>query len=138
MRLDIFRRALPEDEFVEVYATTPHGSHTFGITGVEENADGDCLIRLQPDLETQERAAREHERQTHLHNAQRVLSDLDRCPHGRHRGDVCSGVQGCDGPSKGNPHLPAPGEVVGYDLGGRPYVMPAGHLSCGNAESWRA
>lgn len=29
-----------------------------------------------------------------------LVSDLDRCPHGRHKGDVCGG---CNGPSLGNP-----------------------------------
>lgn len=66
----------------------------------------------------------------------KIVADLDRCPHGRHRGDVCSGAAGCDGPSKGNPHLPAPGEVVGYDIGGRPYVMP-GFLKHTDPAAWR-
>jgi hypothetical protein len=31
-----------------------------------------------------------------------IASDLDRCEHGRHEGDVCSGLSGCNGPSVGN------------------------------------
>ncbi len=31
-----------------------------------------------------------------------IASDLDRCEHGRHEGDVCSGTSGCNGPSVGN------------------------------------
>jgi hypothetical protein len=31
-----------------------------------------------------------------------IASDLDRCEHGRHEGDVCGGVTGCNGPSVGN------------------------------------
>lgn len=35
----------------------------------------------------------------------RVLYDLDRCEHGRHEGDTCSGPhpRGCNGSSRGNP-----------------------------------
>ena len=76
----------------------------------------------------------------------RILTDLDRCPHGRHRGDRCSGYEpgrpmsGCEGGrSLGNPHMPGPGERVGTDLYGRPYVMPpGGHAgSTGEPGSWR-
>ena len=49
-----------------------------------------------------------------------VLSDLDRCEHGRHQQDDCSG---CGGPSKGNPHAPA-GTIIGYGLGGEVIVQP--------------
>lgn len=31
-----------------------------------------------------------------------IASDLDRCEHGRHEGDVCGGTSGCNGPSVGN------------------------------------
>jgi hypothetical protein len=71
-----------------------------------------------------------------------ILRDLDRCPHGRHSGDTCAGwdgrpESGCpSGWSEGNPHLPAPGQVVGYDLGGRPYVVPPAHRG-GDPEGWR-
>lgn len=49
-----------------------------------------------------------------------LVSDLDRCVHGRHQGDVCSS---CGGPSVGNELLPV-GTVVGHDLGGHAYVAP--------------
>lgn len=49
-----------------------------------------------------------------------VLTDLDRCVHGRHEGDACAD---CGGPSKGNHHLPG-GTVIGYDVHGKPIVMP--------------
>lgn len=51
----------------------------------------------------------------------RILTDLDRCPHGRHRIDSCLSCPG--GQSLGNPHM-RPGAVVGYDLGGEPYTAP--------------
>lgn len=49
-----------------------------------------------------------------------LVSDLDRCEHGRHEGDDCSG---CGGPSVGNPMLPA-GTVLGHDLSGNAYIVP--------------
>lgn len=50
-----------------------------------------------------------------------MVSDLDRCPHGRHEGDVCGGPTGCNGPSVGNIKA---GTVIGYTISGVPYVMP--------------
>jgi hypothetical protein len=50
----------------------------------------------------------------------RILTDLDRCMHGRHEGDECGS---CGGPSKGNPHLRT-GTVIGYGLRADPIVMP--------------
>lgn len=62
-----------------------------------------------------------------------VLVDLDRCEHGRHQGDVCSG---CGGPSRGNPHMPT-GDVVGYDISGKPIVMPDREHKH-DASAWRS
>ena len=50
----------------------------------------------------------------------KILTDLDRCQHGRHEGDDCGS---CGGPSKGNHHLPT-GRVIGYGLRGDQIVMP--------------
>lgn len=52
-----------------------------------------------------------------------VLLDLDRCEHGRHEGDPCSGGGNCHSLSAGNPHLP-PGSTIGYSLRRGPIVMP--------------
>lgn len=60
------------------------------------------------------------------YTAETLLSDLDRCPHGRHAGDVCGGWRGPDvydggcrgGVSLGNPLL-KPGRVIGTSIGGR-------------------
>lgn len=57
------------------------------------------------------------------YTAATLLSDLDRCPHGRHEGDTCYGWRGpglydggCKGSvSLGNPLL-KPGTVIGVDL----------------------
>jgi hypothetical protein len=50
-----------------------------------------------------------------------ILADLDRNENGRHEGDADVGTKG--GVSLGNPMLQT-GEVLGYDIGGRVYVMP--------------
>lgn len=52
-----------------------------------------------------------------------ILFDLDRCEHGRHEGDICSGEKGCNGPSKGNPRIRT-GDVIGYTMEGHCVVMP--------------
>lgn len=61
-----------------------------------------------------------------------VLSDLDRCMHGRHEGDTCAD---CGGPSKGNHHLPV-GTVIGYDVHGKPIVTP-GREDKHDPQAWR-
>ena len=61
-----------------------------------------------------------------------VLSDLDRCVHGRHEGDTCAD---CGGPSKGNHHLPT-GTVIGYDVHGKPIVTP-GREHKHDPQAWR-
>lgn len=53
--------------------------------------------------------------------AVRLLSDLDRCEHGRHSTDGCGWCPG--GMSTGNLLLP-PGTVIGHALGGRPITVP--------------
>ncbi|MEU6054187.1 hypothetical protein ABZ829_27675 [Streptomyces xanthochromogenes] len=50
-----------------------------------------------------------------------LISDLDRCEHGRHEGDPCG--DSCGTTSKGNPHM-QPGTVIGYSLRRGPIVMP--------------
>jgi hypothetical protein len=52
-----------------------------------------------------------------------ILTDLDRCQHGRHQGDPCGPNDDCTGTSTGNPHL-RPGSVIGYGLRGDHIVMP--------------
>ena len=52
-------------------------------------------------------------------------SDLDRCEHGRHEGDVCTFPNGgCGGVSHGNPHMDEH-RVIGYMLDGRPIIVEA-------------
>lgn len=65
----------------------------------------------------------------------KILADFDRCVHGRHRADSCFDCLA--GRSTGNPHLPSPGWAVGYDYGGRPYVVPAEGRSFSDPEAWR-
>lgn len=52
----------------------------------------------------------------------RICSDLDRCEHGRHEGDVCGGRSGCNGPSLGNKligHAP-----IGHTMDGAHIFSP--------------
>lgn len=53
----------------------------------------------------------------------KILTDLDRCQHGRHQGDPCGPADACTGTSAGNPHM-QPGDVIGYSLRRGPIVMP--------------
>lgn len=76
-----------------------------------------------------------------LRESARILSDLDRCEHGRHRIDSCLSCPG--GWSAGNPHMPGPGNQVGVDRVGEPYFMPSGdrgdeRCSTGDPHAWRA
>jgi hypothetical protein len=50
-----------------------------------------------------------------------LVLDLDRNENGRHEGDADVGDP--TGVSQGNPLMHA-GDVIGYRLGGHPYVMP--------------
>ncbi|MET7944251.1 hypothetical protein [Streptomyces sp. NPDC005302] len=53
----------------------------------------------------------------------KILTDLDRCRHGRHEGDPCGPADECNGTSAGNPWL-RPGMVIGHDRHGDEIVMP--------------
>lgn len=71
-----------------------------------------------------------------------ILQDLDRCEHGRHRGDVCSGYSilkphaGCNGGiSLGNPFF-APGRPIGYNRSGEPYIFPVDPYTTGEPKAW--
>lgn len=64
--------------------------------------------------------------------AEATLADLDRCPHGRHRGDTCAGHRGpglfrggCHGGlSLGNPWpMTGGGDRIGTTLGGVPILQ---------------
>jgi len=55
-------------------------------------------------------------------DAGRLVSDLDRCVHGRHSIDPCLSCP--DGWSTGNPFL-QPGQRIGTTLHGEPIVVPA-------------
>lgn len=57
-----------------------------------------------------------------LQGLSRVLSDLDRCEHGRHEGDVCGGASGCNGPSHGNQFVTD--RRIGTGLGRQPIRIP--------------
>ncbi|WP_327377972.1 hypothetical protein OG393_30840 [Streptomyces sp. NBC_01216] len=92
----------------EVFYSPLHAKVTAAITGVEH-----ALAR------TDQPAKPDHDDT----NCPWVwlISDLDRCEHGRHEGDACGGS--CGSTSKGNPHM-QPGAVIGYTLRRGPLVMP--------------
>lgn len=59
---------------------------------------------------------------------QLLVFDLDRCEHGRHEGDWCSG---CNGPSLGNPFMGGSRRVepfscrqIGFNISGDPIAIP--------------
>jgi hypothetical protein len=79
------------------------------------DGQGDLVGRLQGELD-EARAEIQN-----LGRFRRMVSDLDRNEHGRHEGDADVGDP--TGVSQGNPRLHT-GDVLGYDIGGRPYVMP--------------
>lgn len=61
-----------------------------------------------------------------------LMSDLDRCRHGRHVQDNC---WGCRGYNDGNPHYPAAGTRIGTSLRGTPIVVPPVQER-GNPDAW--
>jgi hypothetical protein len=63
----------------------------------------------------------------------RVISDLDRCEHGRHAKDSCLMCPG--GKSTGNLLL-EPGRVIGHTVHGRPIVVPAPGFDWMQRSSW--
>ncbi|WP_309049063.1 hypothetical protein [Streptomyces sp.] len=87
---------------------------------VEATIDGLARARMRTDEPADNTMARS------LMDTQdlvKILTDLDRCQHGRHQGDPCGPADDCDGTSAGNPHL-RPGDVIGYGVRGDRIVMP--------------
>jgi len=64
-----------------------------------------------------------------------LLLALDRCEHGRHKGDRCTGSESCNGPSVGNKFL-QPGQRLGTDMYGRSIVYPKDHRVLGVVDYW--
>lgn len=67
---------------------------------------------------------RERENSHQLGQRGQLITDIDRCEHGRHLGDGCTG---CAGPSLGNPLLRSGPVVLGYTIAGEPYVASQDH-----------
>jgi hypothetical protein len=74
-------------------------------------------------LDARDRIARLEDSLNRAANLASVLAELDRCDHGRHEGDICSGTKGCNGPSEGNPRFKT-SDRIGTSMLGRPIVMP--------------
>jgi hypothetical protein len=89
-------------------------------------AIGDKRLTWREAFENQEQELRR------LRAMAQTLTDLDRCEHGRHEGDVCGGASGCDGPSKGNPiiacspprNVELVGRQIGFTMDRKPIVVP--------------
>lgn len=77
------------------------------------------------DLSWVDREALERQSRRRADEFALILSDLDRCEHGRHAGDVCGGASGCNGPSHGNPIANENAGHIGYGMDRRPIVVPA-------------
>lgn len=98
----------------EVFYSPLHAKVTAAIAGIEH-----ALTRTEkPTTETLAMRSL-----TDTAALVKILTDLDRCQHGRHQGDPCGPADACTGTSAGNPHL-KPGTVIGYGLYGDPIVMP--------------
>ena len=93
----------------EVFFSPLHAKVTAAIAGIDH-----ALLRTQSAVTAQALLPRD------AADLVKILTDLDRCQHGRHEGDDCGS---CDGPSRGNHHLPT-GRVIGYGLRGDHIVMP--------------
>lgn len=66
--------------------------------------------------------------------AYRILSDLDRCEHGRHSIDRCLMCPG--GQSTGNLCLPAFNQPIGHTVHGAPIVMPDDSMQRSDPRYW--
>lgn len=134
-------------------AVCDHSPANIGVTRATRMVDDlwptiDALLftgwEINGERETwQQRSERMEERAHKAEELALVLSDLDRCEHGRHEGDVCSG---CGGPSKGNPVVRAACgrpplaqydlRQIGHGLNAQPIVIPErGHTH--QPEAWR-
>jgi hypothetical protein len=92
-----------------------HGKVAAAMNGVDH-----ALARTEPDPDDDAAIESSRRRDAGL---LAILTDLDRCQHGRHQGDPCGPADACTGTSAGNPHLPT-GMVIGYGLRGDEIVMP--------------
>jgi hypothetical protein len=88
------------------------------VTHTDE--DGKYTTREMRRLTWREAYERAEDERRELSKYRAMWSDLDRCEHGRHEGDVCST---CGGPSHGNPRL-ADDRIVGFSLSAAPLVVP--------------
>lgn len=86
-----------------------------------------ALARTQPAVTAQVLAPRD------AAEFVKILTDLDRCEHGRHQDDDCGS---CGGLSHGNPHI-RPGSVIGFGLRADPIVMPTRETKH-DPKAWRS
>lgn len=110
---------------------TDYDPAVYSDSSIGEVVDGEHMWRRL----TWKEVAEEREQQVQrLRGFQAIVADLDRNPNGRHEGDA--DVDDPTGVSQGNPKFTT-GDVVGYQLGGKPYLMPPrGKRS--DPQAWRA
>jgi hypothetical protein len=96
----------------------------------DDSPDGGYFVAVSWKEIAQEQA-KEIER---LQQFQTMISDLDRNEHGRHEGDIDAFDH--TGISRGNPNLRT-GAIIGYDISGRPYVMPPREVRH-DPEAWKS
>ena len=112
---DLITQHDPEDETCDAFS----GDLDVGVCRCGRDYVMDGTGRK---LSVLERLRRAEEGERRLQGLSTVLSDLDRCEHGRHEGDVCSGASGCNGPSHGNQFVTD--RRIGTGMSRQPILIP--------------
>lgn len=103
--------------------TTPHPDGMTSVEGIHGHGGSTRIVFLDEEDELRQENDRLRaelaETKKRLSAWESLASDLDRCRHGRHAADPCSG---CSRANRGNPHE---GQVIGYTVYGSQIVVPA-------------
>jgi hypothetical protein len=104
--------------------TTPHPDGIEAVQAIHGHGGATRIVFLDEESEARrelEEARREiAELRAEVTSWRALVSDLDRCVHGRHRIDPC---YGCGAHNHGNPHMPT-GMVIGHTVHGKEIVVP--------------
>ncbi len=123
---DLLTQHDPEDETCDAFAGMDVGVCQCGRSWVDKGGHRLSYV---------ERLADAERRASDASQLAAILTDLDRCEHGRHEGDICSGVSGCNGPSHGNPIAAQHGRQVGYNIS-RESVRVPDRWKLNDPEAW--
>ena len=110
---------------------TDYDPAVYSDSSIGEVVDGEHTWRR---LTWKEVAEERQQQVQRLEGFRAIVSDLDRNPNGRHEGDA--DVADPTGYSQGNPKF-ITGDVVGYQLGGKPIIMPPRERRS-DPQAWRA